>query len=215
MANYSIPLLLTRIITLVIAFTVHEFAHALTATRLGDPTPKRDGRLTLNPLKHLDLWGCLLLLTMGYGWAKPVRVSSGYVTRKHKSGMMWVSLAGPLSNFLMALIAALLLQNVPVLRTMRFSQSWLPTPAYFLSNFVYINLNLMIFNLLPIAPLDGEKVFGYFIPKKWRSGWNELQHHGRQILLVCFWILPYFGFDLSGRVMRPAVTGLYHLLMGG
>lgn len=214
MRNYSAPLLITRIITLLIAFTIHEFSHALTAALLGDPTPKRDGRLTLNPLKHLDFWGTILLLTAGYGWAKPVRVNYASVNRRHKWGSTLVSAAGPLSNFLLAVIAALVLKCNPSIGTIRFKASFLPTPLYFLSQFIWINLHLMVFNLLPVRPLDGEKVVRFFIPRKARAGWDSFQNQGKRILMVLYFLLPYLGFDFSGKFMTPIVMALYRLLLG-
>jgi len=105
--NLSIPTLISRIITLLIAFTFHEFAHAATATVLGDDTPKSHGRLTLNPLAHLDVMGTITLLFAGFGWAKPVPVNPYVIRRRSKAGMMLVSLAGPTANFLLGVIAAL------------------------------------------------------------------------------------------------------------
>ncbi|MFN2302616.1 MAG: site-2 protease family protein, partial [Anaerolineales bacterium] len=103
--NLSVPTLISRIITLLIAFTLHEFAHAATATALGDSTPRRNGRLTLNPIAHLDLMGTIMLLFAGFGWAKPVPVNPYAVNRKTKAGMMLVSIAGPASNLIMAAAA--------------------------------------------------------------------------------------------------------------
>ena len=111
MINLNPALLISRVVTLVIAFTFHEFSHALTAVLLGDNTPRRDGRLSLNPLRHLDIWGSLLLLTAGFGWAKPVRVSPRAVNRKTRAGMMLVAAAGPFANFLLALIALLIVNG--------------------------------------------------------------------------------------------------------
>jgi Zn-dependent protease len=99
--------LITRVITLLIAFTIHEFSHATVADRFGDDTPRLHGRLTLNPLAHLDIMGTLMLLVAGFGWAKPVPVNPYVLNRRSPSAMMWVSLAGPLSNFLLALLAVI------------------------------------------------------------------------------------------------------------
>ncbi|MBR6090007.1 MAG: site-2 protease family protein, partial [Anaerolineaceae bacterium] len=154
MLDLEIPLLISRIVTLLIAFTFHEFSHAFTAVRLGDNTPRLDGRLTLNPLKHLDPWGCLMLLAAGFGWAKPVRVDPYAVTRKNKAGMMIVAFAGPLANLLLAAAGAILIRSgLFGSNSAPFGLTWLPSPLYFLSQFIWTNLNLMVFNLVPIAPL--------------------------------------------------------------
>ncbi len=105
--NLELPIIISRIITLLIAFTVHEFSHAAIATLFGDSTPRAAGRLTLNPLKHLDIFGTIMLLVAGFGWAKPVPINPYAINRKNKAGVMLVSLAGPASNFLLASIAAI------------------------------------------------------------------------------------------------------------
>lgn len=215
MLNLSPALLITRVITLLIAFTFHEFSHAQTAVWLGDDTPRRGGRLTLNPLRHLDPWGCLLLLVAGFGWAKPVRVNPYAVTRKNKAGMMLVAAAGPCANLLLAVIAALLLRsglirtNIPL-----FGLSWMPRPAYFLSQFVWINLSLMVFNLIPLAPLDGEKVAGYFIPDSFRNTWGRIQAEGTKILMLLFFVLPYLGVNFMDNFVSGLTMMLYRILLG-
>src|SRR5512134_3474220 len=106
-AGLTVPTLISRIFVLLTAFAVHEFAHAWAADRYGDPTPRSMGRLTLNPLAHLDPIGSLMLVAVGFGWAKPVQVNPYVLARRSPAAMMWVSLAGPISNLLMALIAAI------------------------------------------------------------------------------------------------------------
>lgn len=216
MLNLSPTLLISRVITLLIAFTFHEFSHAQTAVRLGDDTPRRDGRLTLNPLKHLDPLGCLLLLLVGFGWAKPVRVNPSAVTRKNKAGMMLVAAAGPCANLLLAVIGAIILRS-GLIRTnaVPFGLNWLPRPAYFLSQFIWTNLCLMVFNLIPIAPLDGEKVVGYFIPNSFRNIWQRIQAEGRKILLICFFILPRVGVNFMDTFISGLSLAIYRFLVGG
>lgn len=216
MLNLSPDLLISRVITLLIAFTFHELSHAQVAVWLGDNTPRRDGRLTLNPLKHLDPWGCLLLLLAGFGWAKPVRVNSHAVTRKNKAGMMLVAAAGPCANLLLAVTGTLVLRS-GVIRTnaVPFGLSWLPRPAYFLNQFIWTNLCLMVFNLIPIAPLDGEKVVGYFIPDSFRNTWQRIQAEGSKILLLCFFVLPRLGVNFMDNFVSGLSMTLYRILMGG
>ena len=214
MLNIDPALLVSRVITLLVAFTCHEFAHALTAVLLGDNTPKRDGRLSLNPLRHLDPWGCILLILVGFGYAKPVRVNAGAVTRKTKAGMMLVAAAGPLANLLLAILGARLLRSGLIRNVQPFNISWLPRPAYFLRQFTYTNLSLLVFNLVPLYPLDGEKVFGYFIPASFRSTWRKIQAYGPQIMMVCFFVLPYLRIYFFRDLINTVSSSLYRLLMG-
>lgn len=214
MFDINPPILISRVITLVIAFTCHEFAHAFTAVKLGDSTPRYDGRLSLNPLRHLDLWGSIMLIAAGFGWAKPVRVNSYAVTRKTKAGMMLVAAAGPFANFVLALIAATLLRTGRISNTHLFRMSWLPSPNYFLRLFMLTNLNLMIFNLIPLSPLDGEKVLDYFIPDSFRNTWQQIQRYGMPILMVCFVVLPYAGVNSLSDFIVNLSFSLYRLLLG-
>ena len=128
MLNLDPALLISRVVTLLFAFTFHEYMHAQTAVWLGDQTPKRDGRLSLNPLRHLDPWGCVLLLFAGFGWAKPVRVNAAAVTRKNKAGMMLVAAAGPAANLLLAVAASILLRSGKISNALPFGLRWMPRP---------------------------------------------------------------------------------------
>jgi len=158
MLNLDASTTISRIITLIIAFTLHEFAHAFTANSLGDDTPRMAGRLTLNPFAHLDLMGTLMLLMAGFGWAKPVPVNPYTLRRKSKAGLMLVSLAGPLTNLLLAVIAAIPLRfNLVPLDFI--SGRFLPTLSQFLLEFIFINLSLFLFNLIPLAPLGWRTSF--------------------------------------------------------
>ncbi|MFH1446349.1 MAG: site-2 protease family protein, partial [Chloroflexota bacterium] len=137
MLNLDAPTTIARIVTLIIAFTLHEFAHAFTANALGDDTPRLAGRLTLNPFAHLDLMGTLMLLMAGFGWAKPVPVNPYTLRHKSKAGLMLVSLAGPLTNLLLAVIAAIPLRfNLVPLDFI--SGRFLPTFSQFLLEFIFI-----------------------------------------------------------------------------
>jgi Zn-dependent protease len=212
MLGLSLPSLITRIITLVLAFTVHEFSHALTADRLGDDTPRLNGRLTLNPLAHLDPLGSLLLLVSGFGWAKPVPVNGYALQRRTPAGMMLVSLAGPFSNLVLAILAA-----IP------FRAGWidpyapagrlLPSPAGFLLEFIFINLILMIFNLLPLAPLDGDKVADYLLPPRGQQILDRIRPYGPMILLGLLVLGRIGGFDPMGALIRGPALRLLDLLV--
>ncbi len=214
MLGLSISKLIIRIITLVIAFTVHEFSHAWTANSFGDQTPKENGRLTLNPLVHLDPFGSLLLLVAGFGWAKPVPVNPYVLNRRSPSAFMWVSLAGPLSNLLMAVIAAIPIR-LGLIQYQISTSKFLPTAYEFAIEFIIINLALMLFNLIPLAPLDGEKVLDFLLPQNLRQGWNKIKQYGPIILLALVFVLPMIGIDLISMVLTPALSGLLSVLIGG
>jgi Zn-dependent protease len=213
MLNLSPATLISRILTLLIALTIHEFSHAFVADRLGDDTPRNAGRLTLNPLKHLDFIGSLLLIVAGFGWAKPVPVNPWKLRQRSSAALMLVSLAGPASNFVMAVLAALVLRTGLVPNTS--SASFLPSPVAFLLTFIIINLLLMLFNLIPFAPLDGEKVLEYLLPEPLKNGFIKIQPYGPFILLALMFVLPRFGIDIISWAMNPALSVLSRFLIGG
>lgn len=150
---------LLQICAILLCLTFHELSHGLIAYKLGDPTAREKGRLTLNPIKHIDPLGFILMLTVHVGWAKPVPVDMRYF-KKPKQGMALTALAGPVSNFVMALLAGALL-------SLLISFAWTPfLLLYFLADLVIMNVGLGIFNLFPIPPLDGSKVLFSFLPTK-------------------------------------------------
>jgi Zn-dependent protease len=212
--NLSVPILISRIITLLLAFTFHEFAHAAVATLLGDTTAKANGRLTLNPLAHLDPMGTITLLLAGFGWAKPVPVNPYAVQRKTKAGMMLVSLAGPITNLLLAVLAAFPLRFgwVPLIASR--AGAILPTLGEFLLEFLFINLSLFLFNLIPLAPLDGEKVISFFLPDHWVKAMDRIRPYSPIILLVIIFILPMAGFDLIDIILQRPLTDIALFLIG-
>ncbi|KUK46015.1 MAG: peptidase M50 family protein [Anaerolinea thermophila] len=211
--NLTVPTLISRIITLMIAFTFHEFAHAAVATALGDTTPKVNGRLTLNPMAHLDPMGTITLLFAGFGWAKPVPINPYAVNRKTGAGMMLVSLAGPATNLILGTLAAIPLRFgwVPLTAT---TSPLLPSAGDFLLEFLFINLALFFFNLLPLAPLDGEKVITYFLPDHWVDVYDRIRPYSPFILLAIVFILPMFGLDLINILIRRPLMDLAFFLIG-
>jgi Zn-dependent protease len=211
--NLEFPVILSRIITLIIAFTVHEFSHAAVATLLGDTTPRANGRLTLNPLAHLDVMGSIMLLVAGFGWAKPVPINPYALRRKSKAGVMLVSLAGPASNLVMGALAALPLRFGWVPLTSG-SSPILPSMGDFLLEFLFINLALFFFNLLPLAPLDGEKVIAFFLPEHWAEALERIRPYSPIILLVIVFVLPMLGFDLIDLIIRQPLISLALFLIG-
>lgn len=212
----SIPEIITYVVILLTAFPVHEFAHAWTADHFGDDTPRRQGRLTLNPLAHLDLFGSLMLIIAGFGWAKPVMVNEYALRRRSSSALMWVSLAGPLSNFGMAILAAIpfRLGLVSTLSIYLTQGAVLPNLAVFLFIFVRVNLFLMLFNLLPLSPLDGEKVLAHFLPPNLANALESIRPYGPLILMALIFVLPLVGIDVIGAVILPVLNFLGHLLTG-
>jgi Zn-dependent protease len=210
----SIPEIITYVIILLTAFPVHEFAHAWVADRFGDDTPRRMGRLTLNPAAHLDLFGSLMLIVAGFGWAKPVPVNEYALRRRSSAGLMWVSLAGPLSNFGMAILAALLMRLAYAVNLNFIPSNVLYYVLFFLLQFVWVNLFLMLFNLLPLFPLDGEKVLAYFLPANLARGLETIRPYGPMILMAFIFVLPMLGVDVIGGVIRPVLNFLAGLLTG-
>ena len=156
------------LVSVVVALTIHEFSHALVAFWCGDHTAQREGRLSLNPIVHIDPWGAFLLLVAGFGWAKPVPFSP-YHLRSPKRDSILIALAGPASNFLLAAVAAC---SIRLLGTVQ--PSLLSTGlGIFLLFFVIINLSLALFNLLPVPPLDGSKLLLVLLDQPHHVRWRE------------------------------------------
>lgn len=206
--------LISRIFVLFIALSFHEFAHAWAAYRFGDDTARLNGRLTLNPLAHLDPMGSLMLLVAGFGWAKPVPVNPYTLSRRSPNAIAWVSLAGPLMNFLLAVVAAIPLRFnwVPY----DIGGGTFPTLFGFLLEFLYINLALAFFNLLPISPLDGEKILITVLPPFLARGLAKISAYGPFILLALILVgrLPGLNFDLLGGLLGPVMNNMVKLLLG-
>jgi Zn-dependent protease len=196
-----------------LSLTVHEWAHARMAFALGDDTAAREGRLTLNPIVHMDLLGTLIpLMGVPFGWAKPVPVNPARFRHEvsARAGMMLTSAAGPLSNVALALACSLLLailaRTSPA--TLSSTRGAVPLLAYA----VIVNLSLAAFNLLPIYPLDGSRIADGLIPYQWREGWERLCRLGPILLMFVIVALPRMGFDLfawvhwaSGWMLRLAL----------
>jgi Zn-dependent protease len=215
MLNLSPATLISRILTLIIAFTIHEFSHAWTANYFGDDTPRLNGRLNLNPLSHLDPMGSLLLIVAGFGWAKPVPINPYVLQRRSPAAVMWVSLAGPFSNLIMAIIGAIpfRMHLVSLYDVFGSGKNFFPSPAQFLYEFISINLLLMLFNLIPLAPLDGEKVVEYFFPPSWADTMDRIRPYGPMILILVLFVGPYLGFDIIGTIIGPPLRAIMTLLV--
>ena len=200
-------MLISRLLILLFSFPVHEFAHAWVADRFGDPTPARDGRLTLNPAVHLDLLGSIILLVSGFGWARPVMVSPYALRRASHAAPMWVALAGPFSNLILAMVAAIPLRLglLPLDGTGTVAMNYLATIT---QDFVWINLVLLLFNLIPLAPLDGDKVLEFFLPGPLAMKLDAIRPYG-PMLLMALVVLGVVGWTLL-----PPLSFLYRLLVG-
>ena len=144
-----------------LAITGHEFAHGYVSWKMGDPTPKEDGRLSLNPFHHLDIMGTLCLVLFHFGWAKPVRINSWYY-KERKKGVFWTALAGPLANFIMAFAGMFSMGLIYKFAAGR-AGSVLVYLYNLLNYFAVLNIGLGVFNLIPIPPLDGSKVYGILV----------------------------------------------------
>lgn len=178
------------IIALVIAFTLHEYAHAYVAHKFGDPTPKNQGRLTLNPMAHLDPFGTIMILLVGFGWARPVEINR-YHFKKPRLAETLVTLAGPFANLLIAFIGLVLWQiglETGIIRAlppmgMNFTYDLFQT-------IISLNILLFVFNLIPLPPLDGFHILMNIVPSGWRMKLMGIQQYGGLIFLVLVFIEP-------------------------
>ena len=172
---------------LLLALTFHEFSHGYVANQLGDPTARLAGRLTMNPIKHLDPIGTLAFFFVKFGWAKPVPVNPSYF-RDPRKGMLWVALAGPLSNLFLAIVSAIVVKILIVVITpVRHSPvatSILLPFLYMTVKSVWINLMLSIFNLLPVPPLDGGRILGGLLPEDMYRSYMKIEPYGFVIVVL-------------------------------
>ena len=188
-------------VPVLLALTVHEWAHAYAAFQLGDDTALHHGRLTLNPIAHVDLVGTVLLPLAGvpFGWAKPVPVDPGRfrpdVTMG--KGLLLTAAAGPMANLILALLSAAALRAADA----SFAAGLNPALDSFLSRFTVINLALATFNLLPVPPLDGSRIVDGLIPFGWRGAWNRISSAGAIILLAVFVLPQLFGVGIGHWMM--------------
>ncbi|CAG0928841.1 hypothetical protein TFLX_01090 [Thermoflexales bacterium] len=203
-----IQALIAFLVIVLVCLPIHEFGHAWAAVKLGDNLPLYQGRYTLNPLRHLDVIGTLLLAVVGFGWAKPVQFNP-YALRKApnlRAGVLVVALAGPVMNVLLAIVAAVLFRlNLSTLRV--------PVVAEVLLLLMYINLVLAVFNMIPVPPLDGSKILAMLLPAQYDHVMATLNQYGMFLLLIM--ILPIFGGQSAiSLIVMPVVTTLGRLLLG-
>lgn len=201
-----------------IALTFHEVAHGWVSGKLGDPTPKREGRMTLNPLAHLDLYGTILMILTGFGWAKPVRVNPMYYKDK-KKGMALVGIAGPIMNILLAFAGLLLFGIILIIAEKLGAGSKIPDVlSYAMRLFVVRNLCFAVFNLIPIPPLDGSRVISMFLPDQAYYKLMSFERYS-MILIMILSLTGVFnsiigtGVNFLYNAMAKAVLALVQLFV--
>ena len=206
----SDPILLVSLaVAFVVAITIHEFLHAWVADRLGDSTPRREGRVTLNPLRHLDPMGTVLLALVGFGWGRPVIVNPFNFTVGPRTGMALVAVAGPLSNVALALALA------PMARTMVGGADPLTDSlGLVLALTVQVNVLLAVFNLIPIPPLDGFSVLVGIVPVGIANELDRLRTYGPFLLLALLIAGPFLGLNVIGFLVGGPISFVNTLLLG-
>lgn len=206
-----ISLLLT-LPAVIIAITFHEYAHAFVADRLGDDTPRMQGRLNLNPMSHIDPFGFVLLMFAGFGWGKPVEINTRNFNRNVNmdKGEALVSLAGPLMNFILAIVFAIINVALYMFTSHSFLVSTTGNLIFILiKEIVVINIGLGVFNLIPLPPLDGSKIFINFFPynaRRWIIEHGPIFYY----IFLAIWIT-----GLAGIIISPIINLLYNGLMNG
>ncbi len=195
---------LGRVIAVLLCLTVHETCHGLAALALGDPTAKRMHRLSFNPLHHIDWLGLAAMFVCGFGWAKPVPVDMRYF-KNPKAGMALTALAGPVSNFLLALLAMLAASLMVRLAPVTGLTLW---ALYFLIDLAILSIGLGLFNLIPIPPLDGSKVLFSLLPEKAYYTLMRYERYGMLVLLAIVWL------DIGGNFLSNAIASVYEWMAG-
>lgn len=201
-------------LAIVFAFTVHEFAHAYAADKFGDPTPRSMGRVTLNPRSHIDIFGTILILIAGFGWAKPVLIRAGNFKKPRIMNII-VSLVGPLANLVLTGVGLLLAYAVGEMQLYNsISPGAYTAIGYFLLYLVYVNFMLFLFNLIPLPPLDGYRIVFEFLPLRLQLKAQSYEQWGMFIFLILIFVPPLreltIGqlFDAMDPVLRMVVVFL-------
>jgi Zn-dependent proteases len=197
--NFDLPTLIALVPAILIGLAFHEFAHAWVADYLGDPTPRSQGRLTINPLAHLDIFGTIMILLYKFGWAKPVQINPNNFRGNPLRARMFVALAGPVMNLSIAFLSTVIWVLCQDLL-----QDWLwwPNLNPVLAAIVQINLGLGIFNLIPIPPLDGFAVLGGILPRNMAEKLWALEQYGILILMILLFT------NVLGPILFSIVRGI-------
>jgi Zn-dependent protease len=196
----------------VVGLTFHEFCHAWTANRLGDPTARIHGRLTLNPLAHLDLIGSLMLVFAGFGWAKPVPVNV-YNLQSPRRDMALIASAGPAANLILAIAVSLLAHGLIAAGVVGASSAS-ALLLLILVQSVWINVILAVFNLIPIPPLDGSRILAGVVPEEWNYGYEQFEKYGPFMLFGLILLANVTGVSVLGRIVMPVAQPVFNLVMG-
>jgi len=199
----SPEVLVLLIPVLLFALVFHEFSHGWVANKLGDPTAKNQGRLTLNPMAHLDPIGSMMILFVGFGWAKPVPVDSRYLANP-RMDMMKIAFAGPASNLLLAFLGGILIRMT----------GYAGPLTSMLILFTQINISLAVFNMIPIPPLDGSQIFSGIMIRKNPQLVMQLQMYGPQILLGLILFGMFTGISIIWAFMSPFVNFFMFVFAG-
>lgn len=205
------------LIALIVAIDIHEFSHAWAAERLGDPTPRLQGRLTLNPLAHLDPIGTILLILVRFGWGKPVQFDPFNLRNPRRDGAL-ISIAGPVSNMLLATVCSILLQLLLHVRLPATPSALgalaLTLTSTLLAQIIVMNVVLGIFNLVPIHPLDGFKIVEGILPEAQAQEWHELERFG--MIFLIFLLFPIFGGVAPiQRIISPVINFFLNIFLPG
>lgn len=220
MSLFNIAYYVCIVLAFVPAIVLHEVSHGFAAYKLGDPTAKASGRLSLNPLKHIDIFGTVLLplflMISGlpvFGYAKPVPYNPAYFKDKRKGDFI-VGMAGPAANLVMALAGGLILHLLANVGSALYSQEWFAWLYFFLEEFVIINLCLMFFNLIPIPPLDGSSIIALFIPESKLPKWYAIQQYALVVFMIVIIVVPYVtNWDPVSAYINFTAGGLANLLI--
>ena len=200
---------------LLIALTVHEFSHGYVAYLLGDDTAKRAGRLTLNPISHIDPFGLIMLFIARIGWAKPVPINP-YNFRNYKKDTALTAAAGPAANFILAILLSIIFNLIKKMNpdimynASSLTQFWLSMLLYA----ILINLALGLFNLIPIPPMDGSKILGGFLSDEAYYKYTARERQGAQLLMIILAISFVFRLNIIGSIIMPPLNFFLKLLTG-
>lgn len=207
MFDLSIETILYRIPAALIALSFHEFGHAMASDRFGDPTPRNQGRLTLSPLAHIDVIGFLFIILAGFGWAKPVQINPRYYKKPRRDDII-VSIAGPLMNLLLAFIFAFLIKALVIMsQNVEFSQAAVSIAINLFNYTIQLNVILMLFNLLPLPPLDGFHILANIVPARSYKFIYMLEQYST-IILILIIVTPAISY-----ILLPPFRLIYRIIM--